>query len=439
MKNQCRHRLPAVVAFSVLLAPISLHGEGLRQAVVTQKVNQVTLAPSLDAQARPVSAGAVVREKNVVRTGSKSRAELEFGDKTLARIDAESIFSFDATSRTLDFERGAILFSKPKNGERVNIRSKAITAAITGSTAFVSLTPAKVRPDAPLHPEVPAETMLLGMVEGKMKGRAAWSDKGKLRRENFKLEPGDMLVSEPGRRPVVVQFDLPRFLRTSPLITGFEGELTNHEEIEKEAEHYADLQRRGFIEPTNVLAASHESELLFVAMNQDATEGLADRFDAGTTLLAGLSELAERGHLVTPGVITPGGFQPVGGTGIIRGQIVYRTSADLDLHLILPDMTEIFFGNRTVTFNNGQATATLDADNRGGVINLPPDFRIENIVVNGNPAPGDYRFFVRNFSTPNVSDNVTLTVTGDGGATTQVLNFDLPARTNTPEVIVTVP
>lgn len=413
----------ALLALTASVFP--MQASNLPDAVVTQKINQVTLANSRESTPKAVSPGAVVRESNVLRTGSKSRAELEFGDKTLARMGANSIFSFDANTRTLDFSKGALLISKPKKSERLEIRSGAISAAITGSTAFLSITPVKLEPGLILHPDVPKETHLVGMIEGQLKGNAKWSDKGKLRTQPFSLMPGDMLVSQPGQVPVVVRFDLPRFLKTSPLLTDFKGALANAPLIEKEAARYASLQQRGFIEPTSVLAANYDSELLFVAKQGRDGAVRQNLFEAGIARLA-----------VTAGTITHGGFVPIGANGVIRGQLVYRTSADLDLHLVLPDMQEVFFSNGSVTFNKGRATATLDTDNRGTTINIPPDSRVENIVVTGRPGPGEYRFFVRSFNTPNISDSYTLTITGNNGLTTQQLGGVLPAGADGPSIRV---
>jgi hypothetical protein len=111
-------------------------------------------------------------------------------------------------------------------------------------------------------------------------------------------------------------------------------------------------------------------------------------------------------------------FQPVGGAGIIRGQLVWLTNADMDLHMIAPNNAHVFFGNPSVVLPGG-ATAALDADNLGGVINVAPDKRIENIQVSGaTPPVGTYTFFVRNFS--GVTTASTLTVTGDGGVTGRI-------------------
>jgi hypothetical protein len=130
-----------------------------------------------------------------------------------------------------------------------------------------------------------------------------------------------------------------------------------------------------------------------------------------------------------------GGFVDVGGTGIMRGQLSWNTSADLDLHLTLPNQQEVYFANKMVTFNDGRATAELDADNLGGTIDAPPDKRVENIVVNGVPLFGDYTFFVNSYSTPNQSDSFTLRVSNGGNV--QVISGTLTEGQNSTPVVVT--
>src|SRR5438552_5036896 len=153
-------------------------------------------------------------------------------------------------------------------------------------------------------------------------------------------------------------------------------------------------------------------------------------FDAS---VAQLSHQSQSTSSTSPG----GGFINVGGTGIIRGQLVWDTTADLDLHLTLPDQQQVYYANRSVTFNGGRATATLDHDNLGEVIDAPPNHRIENIAVNGVPAPGTYSFFVNSFSTPNPSDPFSLRVSFNGR--TQLLTGNLGPQHNSTSLIVQVP
>ncbi|HEY3602261.1 MAG TPA: FecR domain-containing protein, partial [Chthoniobacterales bacterium] len=232
-------------------APVTSAAD-LSQATVRQKVNVVTLAPHLNAAPHPVSQGAVVRDDNVVRTGNESRAELQFTDLTLARLGANAIFSFDAQARTIECERGALLFSKPTNSGRVDIRAAAVTAAITGSTGFVDTSVGGPHKKGAVASAEEATT-IVGMLEGKLHGASNWRDRGgQVHTFHFSLGAGEMLVAQPGRPPVVAQFDIPRFLKTSPLVKGFKGDLLNQADLQKAVAAYEADQRRGFIDRVGV-------------------------------------------------------------------------------------------------------------------------------------------------------------------------------------------
>jgi FecR protein len=412
-------RLTLLLACMLTACAASMSAADLAQAVVRQKVNVVTLAPSLSAAARPAATGSVVQNQNVVRTGNESRAELEFTDLTLARMGANSVFSFDSQARALEFTQGALLFSKPANSGRVEVRSGAITAAITGSTGFISNQPAAIMKTAKGKIASKETTTVLGMLEGTIKGDAIWhTPSGTRQTFHFSLGPGDMLVAQADRRPVVAQFDLPRFVKSTPLLNAFSRPILNQPQLFQAIANYEMDERRGFIRPTNVTLVTQPSQL------GSMTNSF---FDASVNGLRGSSSSSG------------GGFVPVGGTGIIRGQLVWTTSADLDLHLTLPDEQQVFYANRMVTFNNGRATATLDHDNLGGVIDAPPDKRVENIAVNGTPSNGSYTFFVNSFnpSSPNASDPFTLRI--GSGTHAQTLTGSLTGGQNSTPLVLVFP
>lgn len=133
-----------------------------------------------------------------------------------------------------------------------------------------------------------------------------------------------------------------------------------------------------------------------------------------------------------------GGFVDVGGEGFVRGQLVWNNDSDLDLHLFLPNNAgEVAFFSPSIVFNNGQATATLDFDNLGNTINQQPDVRVENIVVNGQVPGGVYNFLVDLFSArSNPTTPFTLTMTGDGGQTTQTVTGILQSGDSGPIPLV---
>src|SRR4051812_39217124 len=113
------------------LLPVS--AAPLKQARVTQIINDVKLVPG-QAQERPAVVNDEIREGAAVRTGQESRTELTFADLTIARLGANTIFSFDQGSRTVDLGGGAILLRVPKNSGGATINTAAVSAAITGTT-----------------------------------------------------------------------------------------------------------------------------------------------------------------------------------------------------------------------------------------------------------------------------------------------------------------
>jgi hypothetical protein len=390
-------------------------GADLSQAVVQEKVNVVTLAQSLTSEAHSAGPGAVIHDKNVVRTGTQSRASLEFADLTIARLGANALFTFDATARVMSVTQGAVLFSKPTNSGAVQLRSGAISGAITGSTGFISTVPIEgIRKAGHTRSNKKGATTLVGMLEGKLQGGSRWTDSsGREHTTPFRLGPGELLVARPDGPPRVAQFDIPQFLKTSPLIKGFTAPLPNAAALDRAVADYKADERHGFIDKTNVMVSTRPVSVALV------------------------------GQVLPPDVVAqiksqnPGGFLPVGNTGIIRAQLVWNTSADLDLYLTLPTGQVVSFGNVSVTFNNGRAIAMLDHDNRGNIVDLPPNIRVENIVVNGIPLGGLYSFIANNFNTPNGADSFTLRVFYNGQL--QVVNGSLAAGHNSQPIIVRVP
>ena len=403
--------LTAMVASLGMASVVS--AADLSQAVVRQKVNVVTLAPNLNSAAHPASEGAVIHDENVVRTGTESRAELEFTDLTLARLGSNSIFSFDAKARVMNFQQGAVLFSKPTNSGPIQLRSGAISGAITGTTGFISTVSMEGLGKAgQVHSNGKGTTTIIGILEGKVQGGSRWVDgSGHEHTTSFKLGPGELLVARPDGPPRMAQFDIPRFVKSSPLIKGFKAPLPNADSLNHSIAEYEADERRGFIVNSNVMVSSKPKRIAFV----------------GQLPLDVVSQIKTQNP----------GFLPVGSEGVIRGQLIWNTSADLDLALTLPNGQVVSFRNVSVTFNAGRAFARLDHDNLGKTIDFPPRVRVENIVVNGIPLSGLYTFIANSFSTPNGSDGFTLRVFYNGHL--QVLNGSLAGGQSSVPIIVQVP
>jgi hypothetical protein len=251
------------------------------------------------------------------------------------------------------------------------------------------------------------------MLEGKVQGGSRWTDSaGREHTTPFRLGPGEMLVARPDGPPRMAQFDIPRFVKTSPLVKGFTAPLPNAAEVNRAIAAYETDERRGFIDKTNVMVSTRPRTLALV----------------GQLPLDVVAELKNQ---------NPGGFLPVGSTGLMRAQLIWNTAADLDLYLTLPNGQIVSFSNVSVTFNNGRALARLDYDNVGDRIDIPPRTRVENIVINGIPLAGLYRFIVNNFNSPTGSDAFTLRVFYNGQL--QVIHGTLAGGQNSQPVIIQVP
>ena len=89
--------------------------------------------------------------------------------------------------------------------------------------------------------------------------------------------------------------------------------------------------------------------------------------------------------------------------GEITITLAWNTTDDLDLHLVEPDGTVVYFGNRTSP--NG---AHLDIDkNAGGNDSSNP---IENICYTQNPPPGTYKVLVHFFRRRSTDAEIPYTI-----------------------------
>jgi hypothetical protein len=125
-----------ILGLSLLMISVTfLHAEALKQAEVTRIINDVRVVNN--GQVRPAVLDETVGGATAVQTGVKSRAELLFGDKTLARLGANTQFTFEQGTRNMNLAEGVMLLQVPKNAGGAKITTAAVTAAITGTTIFI--------------------------------------------------------------------------------------------------------------------------------------------------------------------------------------------------------------------------------------------------------------------------------------------------------------
>jgi hypothetical protein len=188
---------------AILTACASTNAADLKEARVTQIIRDVKLLPNA-APARPAIVNDPVRNGTAVRTGIESRTELVFTDATLARLGANTIFSFSEGTRNLELTDGAMLLRVPKNASGAKINTAAVTAAITGTTVMLEF-----------HKNSYIKFIVL---EGT--GRIFLpSHLG----ESVLVHAGQMLIAKPDAKnlPNPVDVDIRQLRKTSRLIRGF--------------------------------------------------------------------------------------------------------------------------------------------------------------------------------------------------------------------------
>jgi hypothetical protein len=133
---------PAFLAASIALA---LAGSALAatpytQATVTRTENKVSYGTVKGdrSDTRPAEPQDVVKAMNFLLSESDSRAELKYDDGTIVRIGQNTIFTFEANSRTLNLKKGTFVFFVPKGQGGGSIKTPSLTAAITGTVGKVS-------------------------------------------------------------------------------------------------------------------------------------------------------------------------------------------------------------------------------------------------------------------------------------------------------------
>ncbi|MFN7137707.1 MAG: FecR domain-containing protein [Limisphaerales bacterium] len=204
---------PGAIYLSALLISTIGSAADLKQSRFTQVVNDVRILEMPTRQAKRAAVDEIFKAPDVIRTGPASRAELVAEDKTITRIGANSIFSFDPANRTINLEQGSLLFQAPKGKGGGTIRTTSAVASVLGTTMIVSST------------EDGGFKVLL--LEGT--GRVTLPNG-----RSMTLKAGQMIFVLPngGGFSPVINFKLEDQVKGSQLVTGFQNPLPSMDLID---------------------------------------------------------------------------------------------------------------------------------------------------------------------------------------------------------------
>jgi hypothetical protein len=181
----------------------AIAGQPLTQSTFTDVIKDVNVVAAESKASSPAQVNVVVKAPDLVRTGPESRAELAAPDHTITRVGANTVFSFEPNSRTVNLEQGSVLFHSPQGKGGGTIKSGGASAAVLGSTM-----------------------MGVASADGSFKTIFLEGAECKVTLKNGKsvtLHAGQMVVVLPGGEAFgpVLDIDLAKLVKTSLLVNGF--------------------------------------------------------------------------------------------------------------------------------------------------------------------------------------------------------------------------
>ncbi len=208
---------------------------------------------------------------DILRTGPASRAELIAQDETVTRVGANTIFSFDPASRTIDLKQGSLLFHSPHGKGGGTIHTGSATASVLGTTLIVTTTPSGGLKVLDLEGSVEVN-FLNGLHQN--------------------LAPGQMTFVLPGGNqlaPIIV-YRLDDLTKNSLLVKGFNQPLSSMPLIESQINKQLNLIKNGHYTDTGLLvgndANGSQVQVLDVNTLQSALDNSGFNSPAVTRALA---------------------------------------------------------------------------------------------------------------------------------------------------------
>lgn len=240
------------------------HAIDLKQSKVTQVVNDVQIISAASQQEKAASVNDIFTMPDILRTGPSSRAELVAADETVTRVGANTIFSFDPASRTINLKQGSLLFHSPHGKGGGTIHTGSATASVLGTTIIVTTTPSGGMKVLDLE----------GQVEVKFLNGLKQS-----------LAPGQMTFVLPGGNqlaPIIV-YRLDGVAKNSQLVSGFNNSLASMPLIQQQIEKQLNDIASGKLSDTGLNVgddANHNQVKLDPNTLQKAMDQISDKIPA---------------------------------------------------------------------------------------------------------------------------------------------------------------
>jgi hypothetical protein len=217
--------------------------------------------------AAPAKMSEKIGENSKVTTAAASMAELTFGDSSITRIGANSVFSFQSKERLVKLDQGtALIHATPGNGG-ATVDCGGVTAAVSGSTFMAS------------RSATGGAVFVLLESSGSLKVTTPGG-------QTVTILPGQAASTGTGAKSAIQVFDVDvkKVMETTPLVSGFK-ELPSQAEINVVTEKQQAMIREGKIEVlgVEVVATGQDGDLLVGAPRERPEPGAGgDGLDINT-------------------------------------------------------------------------------------------------------------------------------------------------------------
>ena len=217
--------------------------------------------------AAPAKVSEKISENSKVTTAAASMAELTFGDSSITRIGANSVFSFQSKERLVKLDKGtALIHATPGNGG-ATVDCGGVTAAVSGSTFMAS------------RSATGGAVFVLLESSGSLKVTTPGG-------QTAIILPGQAASTGTGPKSGIQVFDVDvkKVMETTPLVGGFK-ELPSQAEINVVTEKQQAMIREGKIEVlgVEVVATGEDGDLLVGAPRERPEPGAGgDSLDVDT-------------------------------------------------------------------------------------------------------------------------------------------------------------
>ncbi|MBD2231739.1 FecR family protein [Phormidium tenue] len=220
-----RHLAPQITGLVSLMA-IVLAGLPAQASVTLTRAevealrNRVEFIPR-GRQARAARMSDFLTLGDALRTAASSQADLRFNDGSLARVGERATFRFVPNTRNFRLTNGTVLLLIPPGQGRTNIQTPSAVTGIQGSAVVVRYVPESDLTLVMALTNNPAGPMT---ITANSCGEGV-ADCGST---EYSLYGGQMALIQ-NNQVQVVEFDLPTFYQTSPLVEGLELDNPNAE------------------------------------------------------------------------------------------------------------------------------------------------------------------------------------------------------------------